>query len=436
MSFVNSSKKKIFKSIKSNISGDVDCIHGIIEQHAENAAFHWLQRDSAVTAPHYDLADLAQLDDRVEANLDGLRIAGVNGWEICRAAMAIAEAGEIFTAGVIAFESLDPERMDTLLAAVELDPDLQRALISALGWIDFARIDDPAHKLLDADLPFLRFIGLSALAIHRRDPGYALARLIKDSDPAVCARAIKTVGELGRSDLLGILPEHFSDRHEKACFYAAWSSALLNPPSSVAVLQRIAEGPGCFAEKACTLALRLMQPNQGIQWLETLRRNPDKQRMAIVGMGALGDAFAIPFLLEQMRIPALARPAGEAFSMMTGVDLAFDNLEMDAPEGFVAGPTEDPADENVAMDPDEDLPWPDPDLIEPWWAANKPGYQAGTRYFLGHPITDEALQAALKTAYQRQRIAAAMELAIRHPGRPLFAWRAPGDRQKKILGVG
>ena len=42
--------------------------------------------------------------------------------------------------------------------------------------------------------------------------------------------------------------------------------------------------------------------------------------------------------------------------MITGVDIAYEDLEGAWPEGFVAGPTEDPEDENVAMDPDEDLP--------------------------------------------------------------------------------
>lgn len=144
----------------------------IIEQHAENAAFNWLLRDRAVSEPHYDLADLADLDERVEANIDGLRIAGDDGWEICRAAMELTEeAGEVFTAGVIAFESKNPDRMDALLAVVEQEKALQRALASALGWIEFERIAEPAQKLMAAELPFLRFIGLSAHAIHRRDPG-------------------------------------------------------------------------------------------------------------------------------------------------------------------------------------------------------------------------------------------------------------------------
>jgi hypothetical protein len=45
----------------------------IIDQHAEEAAFLWLRRDAAVHQPHYDIEDLAELDERVEAHLDGLR---------------------------------------------------------------------------------------------------------------------------------------------------------------------------------------------------------------------------------------------------------------------------------------------------------------------------------------------------------------------------
>ena len=77
----------------------------IIEQHAEEAAFLWLLRDSAVIEPPYLLTDVAQLDDRTEANIDGLRIAGDEGWEICKETLAWDEAGDIFTAAVIAFES-------------------------------------------------------------------------------------------------------------------------------------------------------------------------------------------------------------------------------------------------------------------------------------------------------------------------------------------
>jgi len=58
-------------------------IESIVSQHAEEAAFLWLLRDLAVAAPHYSLQDLADLDERVEAHIDGLRVAGDPGWVFC-----------------------------------------------------------------------------------------------------------------------------------------------------------------------------------------------------------------------------------------------------------------------------------------------------------------------------------------------------------------
>ncbi len=71
----------------------------IIEQHSEEAAFLWLLRGSAVSAPHYKLKDLAKLDDRIDAHIDGLRIAEDAGWEILKKQLEEhPEPGEAFAA--------------------------------------------------------------------------------------------------------------------------------------------------------------------------------------------------------------------------------------------------------------------------------------------------------------------------------------------------
>ena len=81
------------------------------------------------------------------------------------------------------------------------------------------------------------------------------------------------------------------------------------------------------------------------------------------------------------------------------------------------------------MDPDEGFDWPDPAKCAKWWSVNKGRFNAGTRYLCGKPMTPESLRDVLKNGYQRQRAAAALELAIREPGKPLFEVRAPGFRQ-------
>ena len=56
--------------------------------------------------PHLAFFQLAELDERIEAHILGLRVAGVQGWEIAKAALEeIGKPGEVFAAGVLAFES-------------------------------------------------------------------------------------------------------------------------------------------------------------------------------------------------------------------------------------------------------------------------------------------------------------------------------------------
>ena len=86
-------------------------IPSIVEEHAEEAAFLWLLRDRSVAAPHVRLKELARLDGRVEAHIDGLRVGGQEGWTIWQEALAYDEPGEVFARAVLAFEQ---DRRDSL----------------------------------------------------------------------------------------------------------------------------------------------------------------------------------------------------------------------------------------------------------------------------------------------------------------------------------
>ena len=153
-----------------------------------------------------------------------------------------------------------------------------------------------------------------------------------------------------------------------------------------------------------------MKPGESDLWLNMLLAVPGLARTAVKGYGTMGNPGNIPKLLQMVDDPDLDRPSGEAVSMITGVNLAYEDLDTDAPEGFEAGPTEDPEDENVDLDPDEDLPWPDPALVAQWWNENKNRFQVNARYLAGQPVESKQLIHVLKTGYQRWRIAAAVEL--------------------------
>jgi len=406
----------------------------VLSQQGDQAFFLWGLRSRAVNAPHYDLTDLAKLDNRVEAHIDGLRIAGEEGWQLCLNELSWEEPGEIFAAAVLALESGNETKIQTVLKAATKSPDLARGFISALGWLDYQVAEPYIKQLCASDEPALRRIGIAGSAIHRKDPGRVLSNAIADPDPLLRARAIRAAGELGRTDLVPTLQSELRSKDDRCRFWAAWSIALLvGYSNAVETLQTFAETAGPFRERALHVALRRMDINSAGRWQRQLAANPKSARSAVIAAGIIGDPAFVPWLIEQMSNPPLARVAGEAFTMITGVDVAYEDLDADKPEGFESGPTEDPNDDNVEMDPDDRLPWPDADLIANWWEQHNAEFPPGIRHIVGKPITEEWLKQVLRTGRQRQRVGAALELAIMQRDQPLFEVRAPGFRQLQAL---
>src|SRR5579864_5916029 len=169
----------------------------VLSQHTEETPFLWELRSRAVASPHYDLADLAKLDQRVDAHLDGLRIAGQAGWEICKEASSTEESGEVFAAAVLAFESGGKDRLETVFEAGAASHELSLGLISALGWLPFQQAEPHIKQLLASSSSALRRIGMAASAIHRQNPDLSLVDAISGVDPLLRARALRAIGELG-----------------------------------------------------------------------------------------------------------------------------------------------------------------------------------------------------------------------------------------------
>ena len=106
----------------------------VLEEHAEEAAFLWQQREAAVRAPDYDIEELAEVDERLEAHLDGLRIGGEKSWEINRD-LGWDLSGEYFTAMSIAIMLARQDHVSEVLDEAEGDQEASRGIISALCWV-------------------------------------------------------------------------------------------------------------------------------------------------------------------------------------------------------------------------------------------------------------------------------------------------------------
>ena len=407
----------------------------IIDQHAEEAAFLWLLRSHAVSAPHYDLEDLSGLDERVEAHIDGLRIAGDYAWEVCKANLEFKEAGELFVATVLALESQSTKKLKEVYKVLVENPELQNGFVSALAWVKPKYLEGKVSGFLGSKDLFWQMIGIAACTVQRVDPKDYLTQGIKSNDHKLCCQSLKAAGVFSRTDLMGDIHKLIANDDPELRFWASWAAVLCGDrEEALQCLISLIKEKSIHTDQAVSLLLRTLKSDHAKDFLALLK-DRSKLREVIQGIGFRGEVDYIPWLIDQMEDPELSRLAGESFTLITGLDLAYDDLEMDQPEVFEAGPTEDPEDEDIDLDNDEDLPWPDPELIRQWWNNNSASFDSNTRYLMGKPISYGNCLSVLKEGMQRQRKTAALELALLADDSVLFETSAVGVRQQqKLMG--
>ena len=411
-------------------------IERVVTQHAEDAAVLRATRATLVRSPHVELHRLARHDERLYAHLDGLQVAGDEGHRIAQTALESPGVGEIFVVAATAIERQDRAQVDRLLALVGVVPDAERALASACGWVSPASLRGLIAELLASSDATQRWLGIAACALHRVDPGAVLALAIEHPSDLLRARALQAAGELGRVDLLEACLSRM-DEGDAACRYRAAASALLlgGGMRAARALQTLAQEPGPFSRQALQLLLLHADLAQARALVRELIARQAPPRLVIEATGWAGDVQAVPWLIQQMADPLHARVAGEAFTLLTGADLARLDLEGPAPEMVEGGPTEDADDDNIDLDPDESLPWPAVARVQAWWEAHRSRLPAGTRCFMGGAADEAHCQGVLREGAQRQRAIAALLLRLMRPESVLFNVAAPAPRQQRLLGL-
>lgn len=80
-------------------------IRPLLMWHAQDAAFYWSQSDRSLCSPTVSIKKLASFHSLLEANLDGLRVAGDAGMLMARRELDRWKSqGDAFVHGVLSFE--------------------------------------------------------------------------------------------------------------------------------------------------------------------------------------------------------------------------------------------------------------------------------------------------------------------------------------------
>lgn len=408
----------------------------IYDRFADDATFLWLLRSIAVNQAHYTNQDLITLDERVDKQLDGLLTAPEESWAICSAALELRQAGEVFAAAVLAFRSLEAHKIQRVVETALTSDQACKGLISAMAWLPGRLVHSWIKKFLTSKELDHKYLALAACSARREDPKDFLATILHRDDciahKKLYARALRLIGELKRFDLLHALRIALVSDDEDIRFWANWSGILLGDKSLAQNLQPYVLTQNAHRRRAMAVCFRVLPLDESRNWISLLAKDPANIRLVISSTAILGDPDAVNWLIAKMRTPAITRLVGEAFTTITGIDLVEHKLALEElPDLENLLPENNEQDEDVELNEDEHLPFPDVDKIAAVWQKYQQRFTPAQRYFMGQAVTAstttiEHLHRIFATGHQRQRAMAAMELALLEPAQFLLNHAAKG----------
>lgn len=430
----------------SNADAKPLVIQPLVLRHAEDAAFYWMQRSANAHSPLLKFDRLMHFDRLLNAHLDGLRVAGEAGWECAfKNLQRWKGAGEAFAAYVLAIESGDKMRLQALWGVVQKNPELmQDGLISALGWV----AEETAVSWMDfwlplANYPRLQQIALRAFAIRRLVPDVALDGFFVSPEAGVREAVCRLAGRMRLEQYISLLQAARNDAapevreaatvallllgHAEKTLPDLWQASLYwNDMSNNSkgwtkdMVTRRAEGVARYIGHALPVA------HEGMR--DLMERLPARQGLIVLAHH--GDPATIPWIFNAMSRKDLARLAGWAFTMITGVDLDAVRLSAAAPK-----PDDDEDERNVPLkDPDVGLPWPHPAAIDAWWREKASSYSGGTKLLFGQPVADnDHCLDLLLNGPQAARWAAAIDIALNDSRMPYLEIGSASVAQRIVL---
>jgi uncharacterized protein (TIGR02270 family) len=400
----------------------------ICEQFVIDASFLWVLRSINVKQPHYNSQDLFTLEQRIDANLDGAMCHFELAWDICLQELAYEQAGETFTAAIIAFRSRDIDKIKYIVDHAFINEQTFKGLLSALAWLPKNLISEWLERFLYSKDLNHKYLAVALCSVRRKNPGEILKELLQREDclahEKLLARVIRLIGELKLYAFANNLQQLSEHELPEIQFWSNWSLIMLGEHHRAENLIPYINNDFPFQQLAIETTFKVLSIEKSRNWISQFSQQKQMTRAVIRATGILGDPHVIPWLIDKMSHFETAKIAGEAFTLITGIDLERYELSIDPPEDIISVPNDDIDDENVDLDEDENLSFPDINKINHTWLRYRDRYKPGSCYVMGvevkrnSAVMVEKLNATLKHAGQRQRVSIALTLALLDPQSP------------------
>ncbi len=330
----------------------------IIQQLADNASFLWVLRGRQRREPHVFPEHIAELDERIQANLDGLSQYGDDAWAIAQANGEFPQGGEAFCLGYLAFSSEDVAKIQYATEFALQNDDTFKGLVSALAWLPGQKVHPWVKQFFHSKNLEHKRLALAACRVRKEDPAGFLNAIFEREDcvthAPLLAEALRTAGFFKRADLIELPKKFLANPEPQVLFWAIYASLQTGNLAAAELLNTYCtttdESLASLQERALLLAMWYLPLQLARSWIGSWVEQ-GLLRTAIKACGFLGDTVSIPWLKSQMEVKELNRVAGEAFYLIT---------QQHAPEGKALI-----TDAEEETSEDDNLPWVDPKQIAP-----------------------------------------------------------------------
>jgi uncharacterized protein (TIGR02270 family) len=398
----------------------------LVRVHAENAAHLARQRMLLTEAPHARLADIHETDQRLGGNFRYLKLVGAGAVDM--AAEAFATTPEIGEAVVYAALSMHAKQIDfaeVVLGQMESEEAAISALAEAFRHVEREAQRSTFYAWIGHENPALVSAALAAATLLRLNLKDLLAPLTTDARPLVQASALEHAGVMGLVQFAPTALSALGHADAGLAFAAAVASIRLGHPRAA---QRLVESiTPDLAPAKCRLAVEVGFPalaEEGAhQKVRALLGDEATQRWGLLALGMIGSVRTLPYLLRQMEQLETMRMAGWAFAMITGVNIAEDDLELDEFPQCEDDPLLEGAAEELFFE--DGLPFPDVRRVTDWLKANGSKLTAEHALLFGLPQWTWQEMESPDLEFQARYRALAQVICVRQADRRLPNWQAP-----------
>jgi len=404
----------------------------ILEEHMEEADFLWQQRQNALYDRVYNLDDLAELEERLLAHLDGLVLGEKEAWKLLGPKLSSGEEGEVFSAAFVALDSRDPSKIDLVNKTfLEAEDNVLNGICYAFKHTMNQEVENILRSMLNSDNGRIQAASIDCLSLRRISiDTNRLQAFLSKKDTRIIAATVSAVGRLRINQLSEEAERFLENEIMEVRREAIKTGLLLGSRKSLDACRRIIINRTEGADQLIEYLGLMGQPDDANILINTMN-DPGLVRNAITALGLLGNISTVELLIQSASDPKLSRLAGEAISRITGVDIVSEKFVAEKPvESQIPSSETEEEEEEDLSDPDEDIPFPDVEKLKGWWRSNASRYDKRVRYRNGQPYSNQVLKEILKNGNLPARHHAAFEIALLNPSSPYLETHAFSTLQR------